>query len=126
MYIAVCDDQEEELELLTRMLNQWQSSQGAAVRFKTFRSAAELLDAAEKESFSLYLLDIMMPGTDGLEAAREILAAFVTEGKDSFTQSIHGFHSHNIQYSYSASSDCNLLQFLQSLQFLNKYQQTLH
>lgn len=72
MYIAVCDDQAEELTVLTELLERWQSQRKKALRFKTFRSAGELLDAAGKEAFTLYLLDVMMPGTDGLAAAREI------------------------------------------------------
>jgi len=72
VYIAVCDDQREELEKLMQLLREWQENRRAAVHWKTFRSGAELLDAAEKERFTLYLLDIMMPGTDGLAAAREI------------------------------------------------------
>lgn len=42
------------------------------MRYQIFRSAAKLLDAAQKERFTLYLLDVMMPGTDGIAAAREI------------------------------------------------------
>ena len=72
MYIAVCDDQAEELEALTNLLHIWQEEHKTALRYKTFRSAAQLLDAAEKERFTLYLLDVMMPGMNGLAAAREI------------------------------------------------------
>ena len=72
MYIAVCDDQAEELEALTNLLHIWQAEHKTALRYKTFRNATELLDAAEKERFTLYLLDVMMPGTDGMAAAREI------------------------------------------------------
>lgn len=72
MYIAVCDDQAEELEQLIELLDLWQRERRTALRFRSFRSAAELLDAAEKEPFTLYLLDVMMPGMDGLAAAREI------------------------------------------------------
>lgn len=72
MYIAICDDQIEELDKLTVLLERWQNERKTPLHFKTFRSAVELLSAAEKESFTLYLLDVMMPGTDGLEAAREI------------------------------------------------------
>lgn len=72
MHIAVCDDQAEELESLLTLLRVWQEDRRAAVRWHSFRSAGELLDAARHERFTLYLLDVMMPGTDGMEAAREI------------------------------------------------------
>ena len=72
MYIAVCDDQTEELKDLTELLGAWETDRGTPVRVKSFRSAAELLDAARHERFTLYLLDIMMPGLNGMDAAREI------------------------------------------------------
>jgi len=72
MYIAVCDDQAAELETLTNLLHIWQEERKTTLRYRVFRNATELLDAAEKERFTLYLLDVMMPGTNGLEAAREI------------------------------------------------------
>lgn len=45
MYIAVCDDQIEELEKLTALLQAWQSDRRSDVRFQTFRSGGQLLDA---------------------------------------------------------------------------------
>ena len=72
MYIAVCDDQAEELEAVTELLRQWQERQRCPLHFQTFRSAAQLLDAARGERFTLYLLDVMMPGMDGMAAAREL------------------------------------------------------
>lgn len=72
MYLAVCDDQSEELNRITDLLQQWQAEHPSALRFRAFRSAAEMLDAAKKKAFTLYLLDVMMPGTDGMAAAREI------------------------------------------------------
>lgn len=72
MYIAVCDDHIEELEALTKQLEFWQKDRGFPLRFKTFHSAAEMLSTAERELFSLYLLDVLMPGTSGIDAAREI------------------------------------------------------
>lgn len=72
MYIAVCDDQLEELTALTDLLDAWQDQRRIPLRYKTFRSAGALLDAAERERFTLYLLDVMMPGIDGMAAAREI------------------------------------------------------
>ena len=72
MYIAVCDDQIEELEKLTALLQAWQSDRRSDVRFQTFRSGGQLLDAARVERFTLYLLDVLMPGMTGMDAAREI------------------------------------------------------
>ena len=72
MYIAVCDDQAEELESLLKLLRNWQTERNRTVRYKAFRSAAAMLDVAHKEAFTLYLLDVMMPGISGMEAAQEI------------------------------------------------------
>ena len=72
MYIAVCDDQVEELTALTALLEQWQTERRIPLRCRAFRSAGDMLDAARHERFTLYLLDVMMPGIDGMDAAREI------------------------------------------------------
>lgn len=52
MYIAVCDDQTEELKDLTELLGAWETDRGTPVRVKSFRSAAALLDAARHERFT--------------------------------------------------------------------------
>lgn len=72
MYIAVCDDQARELDAAEALLRTWQEQRQQTLRYKTFRNAGELLDAAHKERFTLYLLDVMMPGVNGISAAREI------------------------------------------------------
>ena len=72
MYIAVCDDLLEELERVRVILERWNSEKKAALRYRLFSNAMDLLDAAREERFDLYLLDIIMPGVDGLDAAREI------------------------------------------------------
>jgi len=72
MYIAVCDDCTEQLDVLGDLLEHWQKERRTALRFKAFSSSAELLDAARREHFTLYLLDVMLPGTNGMETAREI------------------------------------------------------
>ncbi len=90
MYIAVCDDQIDELETCSNLLERWQKERGAAVRIKRFRSATELLGAAEKEHFSLYILDVMMPGIDGINAASEI-RSFDEDAEIIFLTSSPGF-----------------------------------
>lgn len=72
MYLAVCDDKKEELDRVLALLDQWQAQRDATLRRRVFQSAVELLESARQEGFTLYLLDVMMPGMDGLECAKEI------------------------------------------------------
>ena len=72
MYIAVCDDKREELNAISSLLDEWQTKHDTTLRRKAFQSAVELAECARQERFTLYLLDVMMPGMDGLECAREI------------------------------------------------------
>lgn len=72
MYLAICDDSGEDLNTVLSLLDSWQAERGAALNKKAFTSAVELVEAARQERFGVYLLDVMMPGMDGLEAAREI------------------------------------------------------
>lgn len=72
MYLAVCDDKKEELDRVLALLNVWREVHDVSLHFKVFQSAVELLESARQERFTLYLLDVMMPGMDGLECAQEI------------------------------------------------------
>lgn len=90
MYIAICEDRAEELQQLEKLLRRWQAERGTALRCKAFSSAAEMLDAAGRENFGAYLLDVMMPGMNGIEAAREI-RGFDTAADIVFLTSSPGF-----------------------------------
>lgn len=72
MYIAVCDDQIEELNAIDTLLKAWETKQNFPLRRKLFQSAVELMEAAQREKFTLYLLDVLMPGLSGINAAHEI------------------------------------------------------
>ena len=72
MYIAICDDLNEELDRVSDLLEKWKSEKKAPLRYRRFSSAMAMLDAIGEERFDLYLLDIMMPGMSGLDAAAEI------------------------------------------------------
>ncbi len=90
MNIAVCDDQLEELSAVESLLRAWQEQQRVVIRLRLFHNAGALLEAAQKERFTLYLLDVMMPGTSGMAAAREI-RTFDTAADIVFLTSSPGF-----------------------------------
>lgn len=69
MYLAVCDDQAEDLGSIDALLCTWEKERNVSLRRKLFSNAVELLDAARQEKFTLYLLDVIM---SGMSAAREL------------------------------------------------------
>ena len=73
--LAVCDDDREELTRVSALLGQYQASRGSILSFDLFRSAMDLLEAMRHTAYDAVLLDILMPGLSGMEAAREIRAA---------------------------------------------------
>ena len=68
LHIAVVDDDAQELEHAADLAERWGSARPAA-----FSSARSLLAAMEAGArFDLYLLDVVMPETDGIELGRAI------------------------------------------------------
>lgn len=90
MYLALCDDRHQELDTLQAMMERWQELRHTVLRCKTFDNADALLDAARKERFDLYFLDVLMPGLTGMDAAREI-RGFDTAAHIVFLTSSPGF-----------------------------------
>jgi DNA-binding response OmpR family regulator len=64
--IAALDDEPDLLELLKVSLRK------AGYRFEGFQEAEDLYRYLSREKPSLILLDLMLPGTDGLEVCRHI------------------------------------------------------
>ena len=72
MYLAVCEDDKNDLDAVCSLLGEWETEHDARLRRAAFQNAEDLLKSARQERFTLYLLDVMMPGMDGIEAAQEI------------------------------------------------------
>ncbi len=72
--IAVCDDDAAELARSATLLKEFCARRpDLAVGVTTFPDAQDLLDALEKgKDFDLYLLDVLMPGKNGIEAGKEL------------------------------------------------------
>ncbi len=71
MEIAVCDDNAHELLALTEALRDYCDTRDG-VCFTAFTNAVDLLAHIKAQDCDVLLLDILMPGLTGMEAAREI------------------------------------------------------
>ncbi len=72
MHIAVCDDNIDELARISSLLEDYCRECDSSVTYETFHSAMELIETMRARRFDLLLLDILMPGITGMEAAKEI------------------------------------------------------
>lgn len=71
--IAVCDDKPEELNRISYILNLYQTTNQLHMGIHDFSSGFSLLDALDSgERFDIIILDIIMPGENGMDIAREI------------------------------------------------------
>jgi len=90
MKLAICDDDRDFGTQTANMLAEALDNRGLAAEVAVFSDAAALLKAREAGAeFEAYLLDILMPGTDGMTLARKIRAsqpnapiAFLTTSQD--------------------------------------------
>lgn len=72
MHIAVCDDSLEELSRISSLLEDYRREYGGFITYETFHSALDLLEIMKTRTFDMLLLDILMPGLTGMDAAKEI------------------------------------------------------
>lgn len=72
MKIAVCDDDKNELFQIVSALADYQLQRNIEFSYKPFDNSMELASNLSKERYDIYLLDVIMPGLNGIELAREI------------------------------------------------------
>lgn len=70
--IAICDDDLRELSLISELLNQYQTEKEPLLKYDAFSNAIDLLDAIKRKDYHILMLDVLMPGLNGIEAAQEI------------------------------------------------------
>lgn len=73
IHIAICDDNLDELSVMTQLVNQYISEKHINIEYTAFTNGIELISTLEKGSrFDLYFLDIIMPSFTGIDSAKEI------------------------------------------------------
>ena len=72
MKIAICDDDKNELFHILSLLADYQIQKNTDFSYKPFESSMELATNATNERYDIYLLDVVMPGLNGMELAKEI------------------------------------------------------
>lgn len=72
LHIAICDDDLQVLSHLSKVINRYQEEKKISMKYSVFSNAIELLEAMHHESFHVLLLDVLMPGMNGIQAAKEI------------------------------------------------------
>ena len=71
--IGFCDDDLSVLNTLQVLLDRYRVERNADLSSAAFQSPLELIAEIEKGlRFDILLLDVLMPGENGMEAAREI------------------------------------------------------
>lgn len=72
MHLALCDDDVDELARISALLEEYGRERGISISCEAFCSALDLLETVRKRTFDLLILDILMPGMTGMEAAGKI------------------------------------------------------
>ena len=71
--IAICDDEQNQIEYLSGVVSTWANKNRHVVELKTYSSAKSFLfDYSEEKDFDILLLDIEMPGMTGVELAKTV------------------------------------------------------
>ena len=74
MKISVCDDDSQELERISSFIDTYKCESKVPLTYKTCQSATDLISSMSSGDYDILLLDILMPGINGMQAAHEIRA----------------------------------------------------
>lgn len=72
MKIAICEDDTRQQNILTAALDSYRTPAGEHVQYDVYHNGLDLLASINIHLYDVLLLDILMPGFNGIETAREI------------------------------------------------------
>lgn len=98
LWVAICDDLEDERRALAQMVRGYARRRGRTVRFRFFASGDEMLASSQQlRTCQILFLDIYMPGLSGVETARRLRdAGFDTAIVFATTSIDHGLDSFDV------------------------------
>jgi DNA-binding LytR/AlgR family response regulator len=71
--IAICDDEELQIQLLSKLVVAWSKKSSKEIEILTYRNAESFFfQWSNDKSFDILLLDIQMSGESGIELAKKI------------------------------------------------------
>ncbi|MDO4338240.1 MAG: LytTR family DNA-binding domain-containing protein [Eubacteriales bacterium] len=70
--IAILDDEETCLVKIKEITKEYFRGKGIIYETKTYKNAEWFLSGLREEAFDLYILDVEMPGMNGIQVAKEI------------------------------------------------------
>lgn len=70
--IAICDDDFQELARISKLIERFRNDKEVALSFTVFSNTIDLLETMQKGCYDILLLDVLMPGLNGIQAAHEI------------------------------------------------------
>lgn len=116
--IAVCDDAATERGIIQSLLRQFSEQNHIFLSVDLYASSLDLLDAVQNNTpYDIYLLDIFMPGLDGIDLARELHAqdpgGLIIYLTSSQKHALEAFHVFAFQYLLKPPDKALLFQALE-------------
>lgn len=72
MRVAVCDDDEREIDHFSELITEYQLSRGVSLECHYFYNSIDFLCDIKGGEYDLIFLDMVMPGVSGIKAAQEV------------------------------------------------------
>lgn len=70
--ISICDDNKCQLSIIENLITEYFNKNDIPFKYDIFSNPMNLLDAFEEKEYHILFLDVLMPGMNGIEVAKEV------------------------------------------------------